>query len=881
MEQEEEAVNLSSLPQPEFESAEWDHLPWQQVPLHEDGGGKSVGYWQEYGLHSLETLPGDAYDVIKGELGEVNIENSEQDSTTKQKRKKAKKKKKSQPTVESTTDNTPTMTTGVEPLRDDDSQAEKRPSEDAGLFEEGPRATKKQKTGKQSKKGASTKDATNVLPPALQESLERVENGWSHITLHPHLKENLARSGFYDPTPIQEASIPTAITHYKDVLGAAETGSGKTLAYGLPIIHRLLQRREKMGMDTLTDETGSKTKNVTARWTTLPALIVTPTRELAVQVKKHLSAMAEGTYIRVEIIVGGLAMQKQERVLSNRPDIIVGTPGRLWELIRNGYPFLNDLPSLQFLVLDEADKLVERGHFVDLTNILEQINPTSEPGDEDEDNVTMPKNDAVESESEEHKIREIDPKKSWQRQTLLFSATLGMGTRKTQEDTAMALLDAKLRDSGKKGSGDGKQGISKNMRRKLKKQVTQLSPVEAILQRVGIDKEPSIINVADESSQFTRDGQTHETGKEEEASYYLRTGKEALEGGNEEETAEVKRVNLPAGLSLGKVACEQNAKNESLYHFLLFHRGKALIFVNTINSLRKVSTLLSVLKLKVYSLHAQMQQKQRLKNVDGFNSSEDGILVATDVAARGLDLSLVDIVIHYSLPHSAETFVHRSGRTARARRSGFAVALVGPEDQKRYWQITKVLDFPRGFPDVALDHKHHKRIKARTNLATKIQQHILKVNKEHAQYLWLKKTIDNADTTVDDYTLEELESRERDLNDAKDDSGSDRSVKIAKKELNYLLKQPLVQKGTSLKYIASSRSDVAPTLLNSSATADTNGNRDDLLQRLMDSNSGVRRHVGGFNVDVGKGGKKKANKGKKGILTKDDIDQAAKEATIG
>jgi ATP-dependent RNA helicase DDX24/MAK5 len=276
-----------------------------------------------------------------------------------------------------------------------------------------------------------------------------------------------------------------------------------------------------------------------------------------------------------------------------------------------------------------------------------------------------------------------------------------------------------------------------------------------------------------------------------------------------------------------------------------------------------------------------MQQKQRLKNVDGFNSSEDGILVATDVAARGLDLSLVDIVIHYSLPHSAETFVHRSGRTARARRSGFAVALVGPEDQKRYWQITKVLDFPKGFPDVGLDHKYQKRIKARINLATKIREHILKVNKEHAQYLWLKKTIDNADTTVDDYTLEELESREKDLNDARDDSGSDRSVKNAKKELNFLLRQPLVQKGTSLKYIASSRSDVAATLLDSSTKAETDGNGDNLLQRLMDSNNGVRRHMGGFNVDGGKAGKKKAKKGKKGILTKDDVNAAAKEATIG
>jgi len=110
------------------------------------------------------------------------------------------------------------------------------------------------------------------------------------------------------------------------------------------------------------------------RWSRLPALVLCPTRELAVQVAKHMEAVAEGTLLRVGVIVGGLSVVKQERVLQQRPDIIVATPGRLWELYQRGHEYLQDLWQLQFLAVDEADRMVEKGRFQEFASLLAEIN---------------------------------------------------------------------------------------------------------------------------------------------------------------------------------------------------------------------------------------------------------------------------------------------------------------------------------------------------------------------------------------------------------------------------------------------------------------------------------------------------------------------------
>jgi hypothetical protein len=191
---------------------------------------------------------------------------------------------------------------------------------------------------------------------------ESATRSWAGLQLHPFIVDAMDSFGFESPTPIQRETIPHAILSQRDVIGAAETGSGKTLAYGLPIFQALL-----------------------SSWTTLHkgsyrplfALVLTPTRELALQVVNHLNAVAKSfpSHLKVHVvsIVGGMAEEKQKRLLSRKPHIVCATPGRLWELIKSGVEYLNDLSRLRYLVVDEADRMAEEGSFAELSKILEKI----------------------------------------------------------------------------------------------------------------------------------------------------------------------------------------------------------------------------------------------------------------------------------------------------------------------------------------------------------------------------------------------------------------------------------------------------------------------------------------------------------------------------
>lgn len=210
----------------------------------------------------------------------------------------------------------------------------------------------------------------------------------------------------------------------QDVVAAAETGSGKTLAFGLPLLHGIIERRLRAGMGVLasgqspptadeieacerhggiegvvpyskgTSERRRKAgwyepKDARPRWSKLPALVMCPTRELALQVRSHLAAAAEGLLVRVGAVVGGLSQVKQERVLAQRPDIIVATPGRLWEMHVQGAAYLSDLSRLQYLVLDEADRMVDRGRFQELASLLAEVNAPSKSLEQTYDSVLL------------------------------------------------------------------------------------------------------------------------------------------------------------------------------------------------------------------------------------------------------------------------------------------------------------------------------------------------------------------------------------------------------------------------------------------------------------------------------------------------------------
>jgi ATP-dependent RNA helicase DDX24/MAK5 len=200
---------------------------------------------------------------------------------------------------------------------------------------------------------------------------------------------------FATPTTIQKACIP-AILEGHDVIGKASTGSGKTLAFGIPILEHYLEKREKK-------------VNQTEKPKTAPmALILSPTRELAVQLAKHigdLTSNSPDTDARIALLTGGLSIQKQQRQLANA-DIVVGTPGRVWEILSTGSGLIRKMQSIRFLVVDEADRLLSEGHFKEVEEILGALD-RKEQGD-------FPDMD------EEAQEEEQEPNV---RQTLVFSAT--------------------------------------------------------------------------------------------------------------------------------------------------------------------------------------------------------------------------------------------------------------------------------------------------------------------------------------------------------------------------------------------------------------------------------------------------------------------------
>ncbi|XP_008183874.1 ATP-dependent RNA helicase DDX24 [Acyrthosiphon pisum] len=193
----------------------------------------------------------------------------------------------------------------------------------------------------------------------------------------------LKLKNFTKPTKIQSESIPPAINDQRDILGAAETGSGKTLAFAYPILNGILNGRSTGSVsddsDLLRSQTLSPTRKMIVNqksWknSMKTDFILVPTRELAMQVKKHIEDVAKFTDISIAAIVGGLSSEKQERILKKGPEIVVATPGRLWEMVQRNEPHLMQLNKVKYFVIDEADRMVETAHFPELHLMLEKIN---------------------------------------------------------------------------------------------------------------------------------------------------------------------------------------------------------------------------------------------------------------------------------------------------------------------------------------------------------------------------------------------------------------------------------------------------------------------------------------------------------------------------
>ncbi len=345
--------------------------------------------------------------------------------------------------------------------------------------------------------------------------------------------------GYTTPTPIQQQAIPILLNG-KDLLGVAQTGTGKTAAFGIPILHHLYN-----------------TKNGQEGKRRIKALIVTPTRELAIQIGESLTAYGKYTGLRSTVIFGGVKQGKQTNALRNGIDILVATPGRLLDLMNQGFITFRDL---EFVVLDEADQMLDMGFIHDIKKIIAKLPP--------------------------------------KRQSLFFSAT----------------MPKDIVELSRKMLGD--------------------------FERVTIKPEQA-------------------TAEKVEQGVYF-----------------VSKKNKP----------------KLLAHLLQERpQDSALVFSRTKHGANKIVKKLAQAGIKSAAIHGNKSQTARQKALGDFKDGKLRILIATDIAARGIDVEELNLVINYDLPNVSETYVHRIGRTGRADASGIALSFCDKEERPYLRDIEKLI----------------------------------------------------------------------------------------------------------------------------------------------------------------------------------------------
>jgi len=335
---------------------------------------------------------------------------------------------------------------------------------------------------------------------------------------------------FKTPTPIQYKAIPMAIEG-KDIVGIAQTGTGKTMAFGIPMVQRLAQGPGR-------------------------ALIIVPTRELALQVDEAIHKIAQPFGIRSAVLIGGASMNNQLRMLRRHPRIIIATPGRFNDHLRQRTLRLNEF---KILVLDEADRMLDMGFMPQIEHILKNL----------------PKD----------------------RQTMLFSATI------PEKIVRIATSYMRL-------------------------------PVSVEIARSGTAAK----NVTQEL-------------------FIIR----------------------------------KEDKIKLLEKLLYQYRGAVLIFIRTKRGATRIARGLKTLGHNVAEIHSDRSLKQRRDALDGFKMGKFRILVATDIAARGIDVKEIELVINYDLPDDAENYVHRIGRTGRAGHEGRAISFATPDQRGDIRSIERIM----------------------------------------------------------------------------------------------------------------------------------------------------------------------------------------------
>ncbi|CAO2831964.1 unnamed protein product [Amaranthus hypochondriacus] len=678
---------------------ELDSLPWNSSLPNEDpfailSGSDNL----QGGFLSLEEIDESEYDLT---IPGSEKDNLKEKSGTPQKTKKRKR------------------VNSVDVEEDDDEIEASNEMEESNVEHKNKNKKKKKK---KVVKTVKTQDVENNIENDEELMDEDEFNAWHELRLHPLLMNAIYKLGFKQPTPIQKACIPAAAHQGKDVIGAAETGSGKTLAFGLPILQRLLDEQEKVEKLMLVDSDAAE--HIAPRGL-LRALIITPTRELAIQVTDHLKAAARSTKFRVVPIVGGMSTEKQERLLKARPEIVVGTPGRLWELMSGGEKHLVELHSLSFFVLDEADRMIENGHFHELQSIIDLLPAAT---------------GAIEKHTEDTQNCEtVSSFQRKKRQTFVFSATIA--------------LSRDFRKKLKRGTLKMKQSAADD-----------LSSLEVLSERAGMRPDAAIVDLTNESI-------------------------------------------MARNLVESFLECSEEDKDAYLYYILCVHgQGQTIVFCSSITALRHITALLRTLQISVSVLHGEMQQRARLKALDRFRVNKNGILVASDGAARGLDIPGVRTVIHYQLPHSAEVYVHRSGRTARASTDGCSVLLVSANERSKFASLCKSFgkDTLQRFP---IESSYMPEVQKRLSLARQIDKISRRDSKEKVKESWIKRNAEAIGLDVEDN-----DSEEERVGQCRQKKATTMQLKKLQQELNLLLSRPLQPKSFSHRFLAGA--GVSPLLQN-------------------------------------------------------------------
>ncbi len=365
---------------------------------------------------------------------------------------------------------------------------------------------------------------------------------FSDLPLNKSILKAVAEERFHRPTLVQQKAIPLVLDK-KNVTVSAQTGIGKTAAFALPIIHLLFDKQDA--------EKGEKK---------IKSLVVTPTRELAIQILENFKSYSKYSNLRTTAVFGGVSLEPQKEILAKGIDILIATPGRLIDLQLQGNI---DLSAIEIFVLDEADLMLDMGFINDVK-----------------------------------RIESLCPKK---KQTLLFSAT----------------IPEKIDD------------LSKNIIKNPVK--VEINPEETTAKNIG------------------------------QLLYYL----------------------------------PKKNKTDLCLHLLRNTiKGKIIIFRRTKFGVDKLEQTLLKNGYKATSIHGDKTQGVRNKAIEDFKTKKATILIATDVAARGIDINNVDAIINFDIPNVPETYVHRIGRTGRAGKSGIAFSFCSPDENGNIKTIETLIEKP-------------------------------------------------------------------------------------------------------------------------------------------------------------------------------------------